>query len=80
MKLVWRSADGAEQKDLGKLTQEPKSLKCINMLVLLNKKKKVTKEGKDLGEINKKKKKNDSEPLSCQRQSLPICLWSAGFI
>lgn len=25
MRLVWRSADGAEQNDLGKLTQEPKS-------------------------------------------------------
>lgn len=57
MRLVWRSADGAEQNDLGKLTQEPKSPKCINMLVLLNKKKKVTKEGKDLWKINKQQKK-----------------------
>lgn len=57
MRLVRRSADGAEQNDLGKLTQEPKSPKCINMLVLLNKKKKVTNEGKDLWKINKQKKK-----------------------
>lgn len=56
MRLVWRTADGAEQNDLGKLTQEPKSPKCINMLVLLNKKKKVTNEGKDLWKINKQKK------------------------
>lgn len=54
MRLVRRSADGAEQNDLGKLTQEPKSPKCINMLVLLNKK--VTKEGKRLVE-NKQTKK-----------------------
>lgn len=79
MRLVRRSADGAEQNDLGKLTQEPKSPKCINMLVLLNKKKKVTNEGKDLWKINKQKKK-DSEPTSCQRQRLPECLCSAGFI
>lgn len=77
MRLVRRSADGAEQNDLGKLTQEPKSPKCINMLVLLNKK--VTKEGKRLVE-NKQTKKNDSEPTSCQRPSLPKCLCSAGFI
>lgn len=55
MRLVWRSADGAEQKDLGKVTQEPKSFKCTNMLVLFDKKKMVTR-GWRLDETKKKKK------------------------
>lgn len=45
MRLVWRSADGAEQKDLGKLTQEPKSFKCTNVWGFIQQKENSHKRG-----------------------------------